>query len=275
MGRTIHPALADGAQPVSASPTAAPGFVRTPTGMQTYVRARALRVDEIQRIVEDYRSAARNAWSAGFDGVQINAANGYLIDQFLRDGVNFRNDRYGGAIENRIRLLKEVTEAVMDVVKADRIGVRLSPNGCDQGVWDSHPEPVFVQAAKMLSSLGVAYLELREPPLNGTLGSAEGPALAPVIRKSFSGVTVLNSDYTFARAECSVAKYEADAISFGRPFIANPDLPERLALSFPLATDVRESWFSQGSAGYTDYETFCSSAVAPKRPPPKKTVRNH
>ncbi len=190
---------------------------------------------------------------AGFDGVQLHAANGYLIDQFLRAGSNLRDDDYGGSIENRVRLLRQVAAAVADVAGADRTGVRLSPNGDSQGVNDPDPEPLFVAAAQALDEIGIAFLELREPPLDGTFGKSEVDPVAPAIRRAFGGALVLNSDYTLGRAQAALAAGEADAISFGRPFISNPDLVRRLADGSELAPDVQASWYSQGPEGYIDY----------------------
>lgn len=261
MGRAVHPSFLGGAQPVSASATLAPGHAHTYAGKQPYASARPLRIEEIPALLQDFRLATRNAMVAGFDGVQIHAANGYLIDQFLRDGSNHREDAYGGSIVNRLRLLSEVAAVVADEAGADRTGVRLTPNGTDQGVRDSDPEPVFVAAASLLSAIGIAHLELREPPRNGTFGASDRPPFAPAIRKAFSGVTILNSDYDLARAQNTLAMGDADAIAFGRPFIANPDLPHRYAHALPLSNDDRETWFTQGNVGYIDYQ-WAVAAVA-------------
>ncbi|MFI4978998.1 MAG: alkene reductase [Nevskiales bacterium] len=252
MGRTVHPSL-HGAQPVSASATTAPGKAHTYEGKQPYVEARALGIEEIPRVIGDYVTAARNAIDAGFDGVQLHAANGYLIDQFLRDGSNHRTDSYGGPIENRIRLMREVTEALIETVGAERVGVRLSPNGDSQGVDDSNQAVLFPAAAAVLDALGVAFLELREPGPNGTFGKSDRPAVAPLIRKAFKGVLVLNSDYDFARGQAALAEGAADAITFGRKFLANPDLPHRFAKGIPLNVDDPKTWYSQGPEGYITY----------------------
>ncbi|MFM9828786.1 MAG: alkene reductase, partial [Sphingomonas sp.] len=228
MGRIVHPDFLGGAKPVSASATTAPGQAHTYAGKQDYAEARPLDIAEIPRLLDDYERATRNAIAAGFDGVQIHAANGYLIDQFLRDNSNFRDDAYGGAPENRIRLLREVTERVASVAGADRTAVRLSPNGNSQGVKDSAPETVFVPAARALADIGIAFLELREPGPDGTFGRSDQPKLSPAIRAAFTRPLVLNSDYTGEAAQAALDSGVADAISFGRPFIANPDLPERL-----------------------------------------------
>jgi len=252
MGRLVHPSVG-GAQPVSSSATTGPGDAHTYEGRQPYTQARALEIDEIPGLLNDYRLAARHAIAAGFDGVQVHAANGYLIDQFLRDNANFRDDAYGGPIENRIRLLKEVTQAVADTVGADRTGVRLSPNGNSQGVNDSNPVALFTAASAALSNIGIAFLELREPGLNGTFGVGEVPPIAPAIRKVFKGKLILNSDYDAARAQAALDSGVADAIAFGRTFLANPDLPRRFAKNIPLAADDMATWYSQGPKGYIDY----------------------
>lgn len=253
MGRVVHSSFLQGAQAVSASATTAPGQAHTYLGRKDYEAARPLQRHEIPALLDDFRAAARNALAAGFDGVQIHAANGYLIDQFLRDNSNFRDDAYGGPVEHRIRLLREVTQAVADVAGPERTGVRLSPNTRDQGVLDSNPQLLFVAAAKALSDIGIAHLELREPPPDGDFGKAEGAPIAPLIRQAFEGTLILNSDYPFARAQATVQAGEADAIAFGRPFIANPDYPRRLAQGIALAGEDRDTWFTQGKEGYLDY----------------------
>ena len=253
MGRTVHPSFLGGEKPVSASGTTAPGQAHTYAGKQDYAEARPLGLHEIPDVLEDYRQATRNALEAGFDGVQIHAANGYLIDQFLRDNSNRRDDLYGGSIANRVRLLAEVTEAVAGVAGADRTAVRLSPNGEIQGVNDSMPEELFTAAAAALSAIGIAFLELREPREDSTFRAGDRPAIAPRMREAFSGPLVLNSDYDGPRAGAAVEREEADAIAFGRPFIANPDLPRRLQEGLTPARDVQATWYSQGPEGYIDY----------------------
>ena len=253
MGRQVHSSVIGG-QPVSSSATKTAGQAHTFEGKQDFEVARPLELNEIPRLLNDYELATKNALAAGFDGVQIHAANGYLIDQFLRDNANLRTDEYGGSIDNRIRLLREVAERVISVAGADRVSVRLSPNGESQGVDDSNPEPLFTAAAKALSDLGIAFLELREPGPDGTFGRTDVPKLSPAIRKVFKGVLVVNSDYdTLEKAQAELDKGDADAISFGRPFIANPDLPERLRSGAPLAKDDAKTWYSQGPEGYIDY----------------------
>lgn len=255
MGRTVHPSL-NGVQPVSSSATTAPGKAHTYDGKQPYVEARPLGLDEIPRLIGDYVHAARNAMAAGFDGVQLHGANGYLIDQFLRDNANFRDDAYGGTVENRIRLLDEATGALVSEVGAERTSVRLSPNGVSQGVDDSNPEALFTAAAAMLATHSIAFLELREPPVDGTFGATDVPRQSPAIRKVFPGPLVLNSDYDAASAQVALDSGVADAISFGRLFLANPDLPARLATGAALNESEMTTWYARGDEGYIDYPSL-------------------
>lgn len=261
MGRIVHPSFLDGAKSVSSSATTAPYSAHTYDGKQPYVEARPLELSEIPRLLDDYRRATRYAKAAGFDGVQIHAANGYLIDQFLRDGANFRADAYGGSPENRARLLREVTETVAGEIGADRTAVRLSPNGDSQGVIDSDPEAVFASAARALDAIGIAFLELREPGPDGTFGRTDQPKASPAIRQAFGRPLVLNSDHSAQTAQSAIDSGIADAVSFGRPFISNPDLVERLRTGAPLAPDVMATWYSQGVEGYTDYPAYRREAA--------------
>ena len=261
MGRLVHSDFLNGAQPVSSSATTAPGDAHTPTGKKPYVAARALRLDEIPRVIGDYVHAAKNAMAAGFDGVQLHGANGYLIDQFLRDNSNFRDDAYGGSVENRIRLLREVTQALADTVGAGRTSVRLSPNGETQGANDSNPVALFTAAAAALHDIGIGFLELREQKTFGGFGTSDVPPVSPDIRKVFSGPLVLNQEYNLERAEADIASGLADAISFGRPYISNPDLVARLKADAPLAPDNFKTWYSSGGAGYVDYPVLETEAA--------------
>lgn len=261
MGRLVHPDFLDGAAPVSASATTAPGYAHTYAGKKPYAEARPLTIEEIPRIVADYARAARNAITAGFDGVQIHGANGYLIDQFLRDGSNHRTDDYGGSPENRVRLLREVTTAVAAEIGAGRTAVRLSPNGDTQGVIDSDPASVYAVAAQALDAIGIAFLELREQRPDGTFGRSEQPRQSPVIRQYFKGPLVLNGEYSRERAQEALANGEADAIAFGRPFISNPDLPLRLEKGAALADAPPATWYSAGAEGYTDYPALNAQAA--------------
>jgi N-ethylmaleimide reductase len=257
MGRLAHPSFWGGSQPVSASASRAPGDAHTYDGRQAYVEARPLQLGEIRQVVEQFVSAARNAISAGFDGVQVHAANGYLIDQFLRDSSNRRTDDYGGSIPNRMRLLLELVTALSQEVGADRVAVRLSPNGEVQGVDDSDQEALFTATARALSDSGLAFLELRDVGPHGTYGASDRLPVFPLIRRVYRGSLVLNSDYSQAVAEYMIASGHADAVSFARLFIANPDLPQRFAHGYPLADagDMR-SWYGPGVRGYTDFEPY-------------------
>ena len=256
MGRLVHPDFLDGAPPVSSSSTTAGGYAHTPSGKKDYAAARALDLNEIPRVIADYVHAAKNAMAAGFDGVQIHAANGYLIDQFLRDNSNFREDAYGGPIENRIRLLREVTRAVADTVGADRTAVRLSPNGETQSCNDSNPVALFTTAAAALQEIGIAFLELREIKSFGNFGQTDVPRISPDIRKIFTGPLLLNQEYTRASADADLQSGLADGISFGRPFISNPDLVLALRDNAPITPDNYKTWYSDGPEGYTDYPRY-------------------
>ena len=255
MGRLVHPDFLGGNPPVSASATKAPGHAHTFEGRKDYEQARALSKEEIARVVEDYRHAAENAKKAGFDGVQLHGANGYLVDQFLRDSSNLREDEYGGSPENRTRFLREVLTALVDVWGAGRVSVRLSPNGETQGCDDSDPPATFGAAARVVEELGLGFLELREPGPDGTFGSTDVPKQSPLIRQIYSGPLVLNSDYTPEKAVADIEADRCDAVSWGRDFISNPDLPERFRLGAELQPNVNvpQSWYLPGPEGYIDY----------------------
>ena len=248
MGRLARPDVI-GMQPLSSSATRAP-YHKEPN---PYGEARAATLDDIRRAQDDYATAARNAIRAGFDGVQLHGANGYLIDQFLRDGVNLRDDEYGGSPENRIRFMREAVARVCDAIGAGRTGIRLSPNGETQGADDSDPESVFVPAARALDELGIAFLELREQGPEGTFGKTHVPKLSPQIRQAFRGPLVLNQDYSLEQGQADVAQGRADAIAWGRAFIANPDLPDRFRRGAEVAKDNPRTWYTAGPEGYTDY----------------------
>jgi 2,4-dienoyl-CoA reductase-like NADH-dependent reductase (Old Yellow Enzyme family) len=258
MGRIVHPYFLDGERPFSASETKAPGEAHTPIGKQEYATARAMTQDDINRTIDDYRRAAENAKKAGFDSVQLHGANGYLVDQFLRDGTNLRDDDYGGSPENRTRFMREVLEAIIDVWGADRVGIRLSPNGDSQGTDDSNPPATFGAAAKVIEELGLAYLELRQPGPDGTFGQTDVPKQDALIRSLYSGALILNSDYTPQEADEDVSSGRCDAVSFGRPYISNPDLAKRIAAGAAINPnkDVPKSWYFPIPEGYIDYPTM-------------------
>src|SRR3569623_2013465 len=261
MGRIVHPNFLGGAKGVSASATTAPGEIRTYDGKVPHAEARPLELAEIPGVIDDYRKAARNALAAGFDGVQLHAANGYLIDQFLRDGTNRRSDAYGGSIENRIRLLMEATQAVVESVGADRTAVRLSPNDDPQGCGDSNSEALFLAAVNALNDFNLAFLEMRASRPESSFRPATRD-LVPQIRKAYRGKLIINSDYHLEDASAALASGRADAIAFGRTFLANPDLVARLKANAPLNKADPETFYTQGAEGYTDYPTLDRAAAA-------------
>ncbi|ANY19486.1 N-ethylmaleimide reductase [Tsuneonella dongtanensis] len=264
MGRLVHPDFLGGNPPVSASATKAPGHAHTFKGRQEHAQARELSVEEIARVVGDYRKAAENAKAAGFDGVQLHGANGYLVDQFLRDSTNLRTDEYGGPAENRARFLREVLTALVEVWGADRVSVRLSPNGETQGCDDSDPATTFAAAARVCEDLDLGFVELRQPGPDGTFGQTDVPQQDGVIRQIYTGPLVLNSDYSAEEAVADIESGRCDAVSFGRPYISNPDLAERIRVGAEWApnVDVPRSWYLPGPQGYIDYPTMDEERAA-------------
>jgi N-ethylmaleimide reductase len=261
MGRLVHPDLGGG-QPLSSSATTAPDYAHTYEGGKPYVEARAAASDDIRRIVGDYASAARNAIAAGFDGVQIHGANGYLVDQFLRDGANFRSDEYGGSIDNRLRFMTEVLEAVGAAIGMDRVGIRFSPNIYSQGVEDSDPIPLFTAVAKRLEELKVPWIELREPLAALPGGPDPTERVSPTMRPLYWGRIFLNGGYDEATARARMAEGVADGISFGRPFISNPDLARRIATGAPFNPGDVSTFYAGGAEGYVDYPTLDEAEAA-------------
>lgn len=261
MGRLVHPDLGL-ADPISASATTAPDFARTYEGKKPYVEARPATKRDIRRITGDYVCAARKAIAAGFDGIQIHAANGYLLDQFLRDGANFRTDEYGGSIENRLRFVSEVLEAVGGGIGMERVGVRFSPNVPVQGVADSDPIALFTRLGSRLEELNVPWIELREPHQPTMHGAIPTAPVSAAMRPLYSGAIVLNSDYDGPSARARLAEGVADAISFGRPFISNPDLVDRIWAGAPLSPGDVETFYSGGEEGYVDYPTLDEAQAA-------------
>jgi len=258
VGRISHPSLQpDGALPVATSAIAPEGEAATYTGMQPFVTPRALELEEIPQIVEQYRFAAKNALEAGFDGVEIHSANGYLLDQFLQDNTNQRSDIYGGSIENRARLLMEVTAAVVDVWGGDRVGVRLSPSGTFNSMYDSNRAAIFGYVVKQLNQFNLAYLHLVAPRVEG-FGSAEDqPDLgADFFRPIYNGTIITAGGYGFESGNAAIASGNADLVAFGRLYIANPDLVERFAANAPLNTPDRNTFYGGDAEGYTDYPTM-------------------
>jgi 2,4-dienoyl-CoA reductase-like NADH-dependent reductase (Old Yellow Enzyme family) len=261
MGRLVHPRVS-GMEPVSSSATTAPDFAHSYEGKVPYVEARAATDHDLRRIVGDYANAARNAIAAGFDGVQVHGANGYLVDQFLRDGANFRTDEYGGPIENRIRFMTQVLEDVGGAIGMDRVGIRFSPNIYSQGVDDGDPIPLFEAVAKRLEELKVPWIELREPRQPTSAGTTPTAPVSPAMRQIYSGRILINADSNWADARSLVEKGEADAVSIGRLFIANPDLVTRIALGAPLNDGDSSTFYSGGAEGYVDYPTLDQAEAA-------------
>lgn len=253
VGRISHPSLQpDGALPVAPSAIAPAGKAMTPDGMKPFVTPRALATDEIADIVEDYRRAARNARTAAFDGVELHGANGYLIDQFLRDGSNRRTDRYGGTALNRARLLIEVIEAVIGEWGAERVGVRLSPSNPFNGMIDSNPAATFATAVDELNRFGLAYLHVVEPAAGDPITDGEAPDIR-FFRKLWRGALMGNKGYDLARANAVIEAGWADLISFAALFLANPDLPLRFRRGGPFNPPDRKTFYGGNAAGYTDY----------------------
>jgi N-ethylmaleimide reductase len=253
VGRISHPSFQlGGGLPVAPSAVGAEGQTFTATGPQAFGTPRALELDEIPGVVEQFAHGARQALAAGFDGVEIHGANGYLIDQFLRDGANHRTDAYGGPVENRARFLLEVTAAVVKVWGADRVGVRLSPLGAFNTMSDSNPEATFGYAAAALDRFGLAYLHAAMLP--GVLdATSPDHAMARLLREKFHGPLIINGGFGRDTGNAVLAADLADLVSFGTLFLANPDLPERFAESAPLNEPRRDTFYTGGASGYIDY----------------------
>jgi N-ethylmaleimide reductase len=250
VGRVSHPSLQpNGEKPVAPSAIAPGGETFTVDGMAPFETPRDLGTEEIPFIVAQYAQAAENAMEAGFDGVEIHAANGYLIDQFLRDGTNERTDLYGGSRENRRRFLKEVVEAVLEVVPAGKVGVRLSPENTFNDISDSHPQATFDAVAEILGGYNLAYLHVVE----GDFVSGEKTLDYTRIKECFGGPYMANAGYTKERAEKSLQEGTADLISFGALYIANPDLVTRFGINAPLAEPDESTYYGGNAKGYTDY----------------------
>jgi len=254
-GRACHPLLNDGQQPVAPSPIAITGDeVHTPQGKQPYVTPRELEDHEIPAIITGFQQAATNAKAAGFDGVEVHGANGYLLDEFLRDGANHRSGPYGGPLENRARLLLEVTEAVCGVWGSDRVGLRISPLNSYNSMKDSDPVGLTAWLARKLSGTGLAYLHVMRSDF---LGQQQGDVITPA-RENFDGVLVANMGYSADEAETAIKAGQVDAVAFGVPFLANPDLPERFRRRAALNDPNPATFYSPGAAGYTDYPTLAN-----------------
>jgi 2,4-dienoyl-CoA reductase-like NADH-dependent reductase (Old Yellow Enzyme family) len=245
VGRISDPVFLDGQPPVSASAIAAKGDVSLLRPKRPYPVPRALSLEEIAGVVEAYRKGAENAKRAGFDGVELHGANGYLLDQFLQDKSNQRTDAYGGPIENRARLMLEAVDAAISVFGADRVGLHLAPRGDAHDMGDSDLAATFLHVAKAMRERGLAFLMARE---------RVGPdSLGPQLKAAFGGVYIVNEGFDLAGAQAALASGEADAVGFGKLFISNPDLPARFAAGAPLNPWTAETFYTPGPAGYVDY----------------------
>ena len=259
-GACSHPSTRGGEWPLSASPMLLASTVRTPQGRQPMVGTRAMTAADIARTLDDYRSAARHAMDAGFDGVEVHGANGYLIDQFLRDGTNRRSDGYGGSAENRCRLLFEAVQAVSEVWGRERVGVRLSPTSpSNYALHDSDPGALLAAALRGLDRLGVVYVVVVEGSSN-TMAPTHLLDYA-AFRPLFGGRYIANNGYTQQTGEAALARGSADLVCYGRPFIANPDLVRRFALDAPLNALNPDTLYLPDARGYTDYPTLEQAAA--------------
>ncbi len=255
-GRACHPLLNNGAQPVAPSAIPITGDeVHTPEGKKPYVTPRELRDDEIPGIVAGFKKAAENAKAAGFDGVEVHGANGYLLDEFLRDGANKRTGLYGGSIENRARLMLEVLDAVISIWGADRVGLRISPLNSYNSMIDSDPVAVTTYIAEQTSARGLAYLHVMRSDF---FQAQQGDVMTPA-RAAFKGMLVGNMGYTADEAEAAITAGQLDAVAFGTSFLANPDLPARIAAKAELNAPDAARFYSPGPKGYTDYPALSAA----------------
>lgn len=261
MGRLSHPSLQEGgALPVAPSAIKPEGHTRDATGKKDYVVPRALDTSELPGIIEDYVMATRRSLRAGFDGVEIHGANGYLLDQFVRDGANQRTDEYGGSIENRLRFPLEVVRAVVAEAGAGKTGIRISPTNPNGGTKDSDPEKTFAAYAKALNEFNLAYVHVMEPPPESGKSFPGVPYVTPSIRKAYKGNLIVNGGYTLDLGNKAIDSGFAQGVAFGVPFLANPDLVHRLKLGAPLNTPHPETFYGGGAEGYTDYPVMEQAA---------------
>jgi len=254
VGRISHPSLLNGATPVAPSAVKPAGKAFTFEGLVDYVEPRALDASELPSIVADYVQASKNAIKAGFDGVEIHSANGYLLDQFLRDGSNQRSDIYGGSIENRTRFLMEVTKAVVEAIGSDKVGLRLSPVNPFNDMKDSNPQALFNYVTEQLNQFNLAYLHVVEGGIHG--GGVAEPFDFDAMRKLCKSPYMANLSYDKDRGNAAIAKGHADAVAYGVPFIANPDLVERFRQDAPLNEADSKSFYGGTEKGYIDYPTL-------------------
>lgn len=263
-GRQSHVEMTGGVAPLAPSVVPFNGVALTKDGFVPASPHREIAIEEIAGIIEEFRVAAQRAKDAGFDGVELHGANGYLVDQFIQDGSNRRTDAYGGPVENRVRFLKEAVDALISVWGADRVGVRISPSGEWGGIADSDPEATFSHVAKTLDAYGLAYLHVIEPRVKGdsTLHEGHAPVAAAYLRPHFSGPIIAAGGFDRDGAQAIVESGVADLVAFGRVFASNPDLPFRLAHNLPLTPYLREHFWGGTEVGYTDYPFFDQAVAA-------------
>lgn len=259
-GRISHSSLLGGKQPVAPSAKSPVGELHTPAGKVVMETPRALETNEISEIVEQFRVCAENAKVAKFDGVELHGAFGYLIDQFLQDGSNQRTDEYGGSIENRARFLLEVVEAVSSVWGAEQVGIKLSPSNTFYGMVDSNPQATFGYVLEKLNAIALAYVHLMEPNETDLKNRDVLNPITPLFRPIYHGTLISNGNYTHESANTALANGEADLVSFGKLFLANPDLPERFKQSAPLNEPDFKTFYGSGEEGYTDYPFLAQAA---------------
>ncbi|MGL1864203.1 MAG: alkene reductase [Pseudodesulfovibrio sp.] len=255
MGRVSHPDFLDGGTPVGPSAIAAEGDAYAPSGKKPFVTPRQLDAEELPVIAQAFADGAKRAIRAGFDGVEVHSANGYLLDQFLRDGTNQRDDEFGGSIENRIRFPLMVAQAVSDAIGSERVGVRISPTSQFNDMHDSDSIALFTHYAKELNKLDLAYLHVLEAFSESHMLYAGGELNTPHLRKAYSGHLMVNAGYDAKTGESAIESGLADSIAFGIPFICNPDLVERYKNGSPLSPPDIPTFYSPGPEGYTDYPT--------------------
>ena len=255
VGRVSHPSFHDGNLPVAPSAIAPTGEHYTPEGMKPFEIPPELITSEVNEIIEQYVQAARNAMEAGFDGVEVHGANGYLIDQFLRDGTNKRDDIYGGSLENRSRFLSEILKGVILAIGSQKVGVRLSPSGTFNDMSDSNPNKHFSHLCQKLNSFNLAYVHIIDA-LEGDIKHGANVVELSVLREAYKGVLITNGGYTQERGNETISSGKADAVTFGELFIANPDLPERFSKKATLNKADPSTYYTQGEKGYTDYPSL-------------------
>jgi N-ethylmaleimide reductase len=268
-GRSSHVSVTGGAEPVSASINADywnnPSILTsTPSGWVQPSPHRALKLIEIAGIIDDYRKAAARAKEAGFDGVELHAANGYLVDQFLQNGSNKRTDGYGGSVANRARLLLEIVDAITSVWGVDRVAVRIGPDGKWNGMSDSDAKALFTYVATHLNRFGLAYLHIVEPRVMGNVvvAQGQGPIAAEYLRTVYTGKIIAAGGFEPDTAETILAKGDADLVAFGRYFVSNPDLPIRIKQRWPLSAYDRDTFYTFDARGYIDYPAYSAGALA-------------